>query len=105
MERDCSFLIGRKLREVTFDEGRTRLRFTGGVEVEVAGEIEHRVGADTLGRAVPDNRVLPSLTHLVGRAVRQAGREPHGLLLAFDDGHELRVLANGDAAGFAVVSP
>jgi hypothetical protein len=43
---DCSFLLGKKLLEVTFDADRTRLRFEGGASLDIAGDIEHRIGTD-----------------------------------------------------------
>lgn len=43
---DCSFLLGKKLLEVTFDADRTRLRFEGGAGLDIAGDVEHRVQTD-----------------------------------------------------------
>jgi hypothetical protein len=100
---EVSFLVGRKLREVTFDEDRTRLSFEGGAELDIPGELEHRVATDILGRAVPDKRALPSLTRLVGMTVRQVGIEPEGLLLGFEDGHEVRVFGGEGPQGFLMV--
>jgi hypothetical protein len=101
---DCSLFIGKKLLEVTFDEDRTRLRFEDGARLDVAGELEHRMASDILGRAAPHEGVIPSLMQLVGMTVRQVGVEPAGLLLAFADGHEVRVLAEAGRPGFEVMS-
>jgi hypothetical protein len=96
---DCTVLIGKKLLQVTFDADRTRLSFEGGEVFDVSGDTEHRIATDILGRAVPDNRALPSLMRLVGMTVRQVGVEPTGLLLSFNDGHEVRVFDTGASTG------
>jgi hypothetical protein len=100
----CTFLIGKELTEVTFGKSHTELRFDGGARINIGGDVEHRVQTDMLGRAVPEKAPLPSLLHLVGMTVRQVGADGESLLLAFDDGHEVRLFADGGDARFEIVA-
>ena len=88
---DYAFLIGKVLLEVSLGEARTELRFEQDICIDIAGAVEHRVHADTLGRAPPHGEALPNLLHLIGMTVCQVGVERDYLLLAFDDGHEVRL--------------
>jgi len=100
---EFSFLIGKALTAATFGESHTELRFDADVRIAVSGDIEHRLHADTLGRAVPETRALPSLAHLVGMKVRQVGAERDYLLLAFEDGHELRLFGKASEGGAKIL--
>jgi len=101
---DYAVLIGKALTAVSFGKACTEFRFDGDLRIEIRGDIEHRVHTDMVGRAVPGKEALPSLSDLVGKAVRQVGTEQDYLLLAFDDGHEVRLFA-GDrpSGGFEIV--
>jgi hypothetical protein len=99
---DCAFLIGKALTDIGFDKSHVELRFDQDVRIKVQGTLEHRVHTDILGRAAPGRDALPSLLRLVGMPVRQVGVEPHYLLLAFDDGHEVRLFVDDGGHGFEI---